>query len=78
MVERVAKVICAAEEHDATVQDYLWGEFRPHARAVLRALRERTDSMKYCSDEIHWDTSCGMCGGLKDGWTRMIDEALKE
>lgn len=47
------------------------------ARTVISALREPTDAMKNCNDEVHWDYSCHVCGGLKEGWQAMIDEALK-
>jgi len=47
------------------------------ARAVIAAMREPTQGMKECSDEVHWGYSCYVCGGLKEGWYAMIDAALK-
>lgn len=86
MVERVARAILAS--HDYSKNDGKEGGFESlspewqevllaNARAAIEAMREPTDDMKNCSEEVHWDYSCGQCGGLKEGWQMMIDEALK-
>lgn len=48
------------------------------ARNAIRAMREPTNAMKSCSDEIHWGYSCHVCGGLTEGWYAMIDKALAD
>lgn len=53
-------------------------EFEAQARAAIKAMREPTEGMKTCSEEIYWGYSCHVCGGLKEGWQSMIDAALKE
>ena len=52
--------------------------FRTAARAAIEAMREPTDEMKNCSEEVHWGYSCHVCGGLTEGWYKMIDAALRE
>jgi hypothetical protein len=47
------------------------------ARAAIKAMREPTEEMRECG-YVHWDYSCNVCGGLKEGWYAMIDAALKE
>jgi len=47
------------------------------ARAAIEAMREPTEEMKTCSDEVHWGYLCYVCGGLTEGWYAMIDAALK-
>lgn len=51
-------------------------QFRTAARAAIEAMREPTNDMKQCSDEVHWGYSCHVCGGLTEGWQKMIDHAL--
>lgn len=50
---------------------------RMNARSAIAAMREPTEAMKSV-EGIHWGYSCHICGGLKEGWQAMIDEALKE
>ena len=69
MVERVAKAIAAEFSHLGTG----WDEI---ARAAIAAMREPTEAMKSV-EGVHWGYSCHVCGGLKEGWQAMIDEALK-
>lgn len=45
------------------------------AQGAIRALREPTEAMKTCSDEIHWGYGCATCGGLTEGWYTLIDAA---
>ena len=47
------------------------------ARAAIAAMREPTEAMKSCHEEVHWGYSCHVCGGLTEGWYKMFDEALK-
>lgn len=72
MIERVAKAIAAQD-----TEGLVWQEYISDARAAIAAMREPTEAMKNCSDEIHWGYSCHVCGGLKDGWYAMIDATLK-
>lgn len=62
--------------------DGIWQEAIPYARAAISAMREPNEAMKNAltplQDSIHWDYSCHVCGGLRDGWYAMIDAALKE
>lgn len=51
-------------------------DYRSQARAAIAAMREPTEEMKSCSEEVHWGYSCHVCGGLKEGWYAMIDAAL--
>ena len=55
----------------------LWWRYRMQARAAIEAMREPTNEMTTCSEEVHWGYSCHTCGGLKEGWELMIDAALK-
>jgi hypothetical protein len=48
------------------------------ARMAIAAMREPTEAMKTRSEDIHWDYSCHVCGGVRDGWYAMIDAALAE
>lgn len=48
------------------------------AKTAIQAMREPTEEMIKCHEEVHWNYSCNVCGGLKDGWYKMIDAALKE
>lgn len=50
---------------------------RSAARAAIAAMREPTEDMKKCNEEVHWGYSCHTCGGLTEGWYAMIDAALK-
>lgn len=45
------------------------------ARAVIAAMREPTKEM-ITGEGMHWDYSCHVCGGWKEGWYAMIDAAL--
>ena len=71
MLDRIAKVI----EEWVGYEDELI-DWREPARLVLEAMREPTEDMIRCSDEIHWNYNCNICGGLKEGWYLMIDAAL--
>lgn len=68
MVDKVADAIEAADGHGVLAM----------ARAAIEAMREPTNEMKTCSDEVHWGYSCHTCGGLKEGWYAMIDAALRQ
>lgn len=70
MIERVARAIMSEENPDSLDQ------YSAMARAAIEAMREPTDEMKNCSEEVHWGYSCHVCGGLKEGWQAMIDAAL--
>lgn len=72
MIERVAKAI-SKHIYDT---DEIYLQYVTLAKAAIEAMREPTDEMKKC-DNIHWGYSCYVCGGLKDGWYKMIDAALK-
>lgn len=77
MVERVARAIfvSADDEHNTwPTPDH--PECMKMARAALAAMRDPTEAMK-AVEGVHWDYSCHVCGGLKEGWQAMIDEALK-
>ncbi len=49
-----------------------------HAVAIIKAMREPTEKMKTCNEEIHWGYSCHVCGGLTEGWYAMIDAVINE
>lgn len=70
MIERVALAIMRVETEDK-ISDYY-----KFARAAIEAMREPTEDMKNCSEEIHWGYRCQVCGGLTEGWQIMIDAAL--
>ena len=80
MIERVALALFKAEQPEQ-LNDYRWEHTRANyillARAAIAAMREPTEEMKSV-DEVHWDYSCHVCGGLKDGWHKMIDAALED
>ena len=87
MVERVARTLYALTAKDGPPwsSGRLYDErelYRQHARAVIDAMREPTEAMKKATtsngDNIYWDYSCHVCGGLKDGWHAMIDAALAD
>jgi hypothetical protein len=46
------------------------------AKRAIAAMREPTQGMKECSEEVHWGYNCHTCGGLCEGWYAMIDAAL--
>lgn len=79
MVERVAKAI-AMTGNGGTWDDWYNEEqrdfHRKRARAAIEAMRDPTDAMKNV-EGAHWDYGCHVCGGLTEGWYKMIDEALK-
>lgn len=87
MVERVARLLANKHAYQlspgkrggATREAWAeawWSEFEGDARDVIAVMREPTDDMKRCSDEVHWGFSCAVCGGLEAGWHAMIDAAL--
>ncbi len=85
MIERVAAALWVASGTypDSAVgirnmKPVVWPDFMKQARAAIEAMREPTAEMTGCSDEVHWDYSCHVCGGLKEGWQAMIDAALNE
>jgi hypothetical protein len=84
MIERVAKAIMAAmADHPATKvrangpngEAALKLFFELLAVEAIKAMREPTEEMK-AVEGVHWDYSCHVCGGLKEGWQVMIDAAL--
>jgi hypothetical protein len=72
MVEKLTDTIGEACDHALP----LW-ILEKVARAVLKTMSEPTEDMKFCCDEVHWDYSCHMCGGLAEGWRKMHEAALK-
>ena len=82
MVERVAKAIydsCSLQWQRITWDERNHTEWLKQARAAIRAMREPTEHE--CIDEHgsdRWDWTCGVCGGPKENWERIIDSALKE
>lgn len=72
MVEKIADVMSAACDHALP----RW-MLENCARAAIKAMSEPTEDMKHCSDEVHWDYSCHVCGGLAEGWQKMHEAALK-
>lgn len=74
MIERVAEAIYAMARE--TRDEWLIPDWKMVARAAIEAMREPTSEMTSCSEEVHWGDSCYICGGLKDGWQKMIDAAL--
>ena len=79
MIERVAKAICKSQGGDWNVsKDWSRGKvFRHMACAAIEAMREPTEDMK-ADPCVHWDYSCHVCGGLKEGWQAMISAALSD
>ena len=90
MVERVARAICEADGVDPDKEicgmgvQLPIGELAPawrarlkQARAAIEAMREPTEAMTN-QEGLHWGYSCHVCGGLKEGWQAMIDDALKD
>jgi hypothetical protein len=79
MVDRVAKrlaLIRDTGEWDGMTERAreMW---RHEARGVIAEMREPTEAMK-AAEDIHWEwPGCGVCGGLREGWYAMIDEALR-
>jgi hypothetical protein len=76
MVERVASriqealMVIANGESDSPVYEHI-------ARAAIGAMREPTEGMKCDGDTRPWDWLCQTCGGPKEHWYRMINEALR-
>jgi len=79
MIEKVARAICDATGEFSWDQedDSIRSQFRKEAVHAIMALRDPTDEMKV-GDDIHWDYACHVCGGLKEGWQAMIDNASAE
>lgn len=94
MKERIARALCIADGKDPDADwrvepsngltlDVIddtpqnWRLYVEKASIVIEALREPTEKMKNCK-HTHWDYGCYVCGGLKEGWYAMIDEALNE
>lgn len=79
MVERVAEAIYIADSGKGWDQQNSWLHemYFKKARAAIEAMREPTEAMKCDGDVRPWDWSCQTCGGPKEHWYRMIDEALK-
>ena len=74
MIERVALAIeTKRRELNAHPLARVYSEL---ARAAIEAMREPTEEMK-AVEGVHWDYSCAVCGGLKEGFQAMIDAALK-
>ncbi len=48
-----------------------------YALAAIKAIRKPTAEM-LAPEDVHWDYSCHVCGGLNDGYTKMLAAALKE
>ena len=71
MVLRVCQAIDGAFSHD----DLSWEKC---ARAAIKALIEPTKAMQNCSENIHWGYSCHVCGGLQDGYQRMLKFAAEQ
>lgn len=74
----IDKVACALIEADPTMFGYHESHIsskRDGARAVIAAMREPTKEM-ITGEGMHWDYSCQVCGGWKEGWYAMIDAAL--
>ena len=80
MVERVAGAIMRAyfsrPVEEQTVLNVSVPDQEDLARAAIAAMREPTDAMKSV-EGIHWGYGCHVCGGVKEGWQAMIDEALR-
>ncbi len=79
MIERVAKALYLWQEGKSdwdAAEPESKEDAREAARAAIEAMREPTEDMKQCSEEIHWNYSCHVCGGLTEGWHKMIDHAL--
>jgi len=77
MIEKVAKAIWKI--HSSSFSDGIGLEddlmYEDMARAAIEAMRKPTKEMTSI-DDVHWDYSCHICGGLKYGWHKMIDVAL--
>lgn len=84
MVKRVARIFYEAEAARRrlarpweVIGEGWQEEFLVPARAAIAAMREPTEAMK-AVESVHWGYSCQVCGGLKEGWQAMHDEALKD
>ena len=74
MVERVARAICVSDFTPfATSADY-WERYRPHALAVIKAMREPTDAMLGAAAPAHEEERIMH----KVAYRLMIDAALSE
>lgn len=85
MIEKVAEAIYNKFKEMNEDKDVpTWKELEPEgkqigydlAKITLEAMKEPTEGMKNCSEEIHWGYNCNICGGLKDGWNKMFEAAL--
>ena len=89
MVERVARALCLSglnapdDQYPIGFKErYVnkhWGVFYGDAITAIKAMREPTEHE--CIDEHgsdRWGWTCGVCGGPKENWERIIDSALKE
>ncbi len=72
MIEKVALAIFETKGYGSSLSFS-----RDLARSAIAAMREPTEQMKHCSEWVHWGYNCGQCGGLREGWYAMMDEALK-
>jgi hypothetical protein len=53
MVERVARAICVSDCTPFTPSDDYWKLYLPHALAVMKAMREPTESMVAAAAPAH-------------------------
>jgi hypothetical protein len=79
MVDRIAKAILGSVSDRAweSLSSLSQESLRLQARAAIEAMREPTEAM-INSPETHWDYSCHVCGGLKEGWYAFHDAALEK
>lgn len=75
MIEKVARALYTDYEGGITMgmKDIM----HDCAKRAITALKEPTEEMKN-QEEVHWNYSCHVCGGLQEGWNKMIDKALSE
>jgi len=74
MVERVARAICVSDCTPSTPIDDYWQSYVPHARAMIKAMREPTDAMLGAAAPAHE----GERIMHKVAYRLMIDAALSE
>ena len=86
MIERICRVKAAkhyaqrfgkpeTDPHVVANVESNWNIFAADVRETIEAMREPTDDMK-AVEGVHWGYGCHVCGGVKEGWQAMIDEAL--